>query len=144
MALINNLREYERLALFKLGRYVGMKGPGTVWVWPILQQSLRIDLREFEFESTSETYVTKDLRDVAIDFQGYARVVDAEKAATEVENYQGGCRAVAVDTMRQLIGDLDRDDIRPNDLQAQVQARLSEQARRWDVEVRAVEIRRVR
>src|SRR3990170_5785044 len=104
MAIINFVRDYERLAKFQLGRYVGMKGPGLVWVIPVLQSASKVDLREVFFDVPPQTNITKDNAGVDVDFVVYMRVMDPEKTVLEVADFMGAARQMATTTLRAVIG----------------------------------------
>lgn len=69
------VRDYERLVLFRLGRFVGQRGPGLVWLWPILDQAVKANLREDFLEIPSQTCITQDNAPIDIDFLDRKSVV---------------------------------------------------------------------
>ena len=75
MAILNMVRDYERIAKFQLGRYVGMKGPGLVWVIPIIQAGTKVDTREQYFDVPPQRNITRDNAGVDVDFVVYLRVM---------------------------------------------------------------------
>ena len=145
MAIINIVREYERLAKFKLGKYVGIKGPGLVIVIPILHQMKKVDMREIFFDVPPQSNITKDNANVDVDFVVYMRVQDPEKTVLEVVNFVGAARQLAMTTLRAVIGDMNLDDVlsRREQINSGMQAKLDEVTNRWGVKVTAVEIREI-
>ena len=145
MAIINFIRDYERVAKFQLGRYVGLKGPGVVIVIPIIHSMMKVDLREIFFDVPPQTNITKDNANVDVDFVVYMRVVDPEKTVLEVVNFVGAARQLAMTTLRAVIGDMALDDVlsRREEINQGMQSKLDEVTNRWGVKVTAVEIREI-
>jgi regulator of protease activity HflC (stomatin/prohibitin superfamily) len=145
MPIINFVRDYERLAKFQLGRFVGMKGPGLVWVIPIIQSASKVDLREIFFDVPPQTNITKDNANVDVDFVVYMRVLDPQKTVLEVQDFFGAARQLATTTLRAVIGEMDLDEVlsRRDDINAAMQVKLDDVTNRWGVKVTAVEIREI-
>ena len=145
MAIINMVRDYERVAKFQLGRYVGMKGPGLVWIIPIIQAGTKVDTREQYFDVPPQRNITSDNAGVDVDFVVYLRVMDPERTVLEVRDYLGAARQLATTTLRAVIGELTLDEVlsRRDDINDQMQVKLDEVTNRWGVKVTAVEIREV-
>jgi len=145
MAIINFVRDYERIAKFQLGRYVGMKGPGLVWIIPGIQQGRKIDLRERVRDVPPLRNITRDNAGVDVDFVYYLRVEDPEKAVLEVQDFESASRQLAMTTLRAVIGDLTLDDVlsRRDEINTAMQVKLDEVTNRWGVKVMAVEIREI-
>jgi len=146
MPIINFVRDYERFAKFQLGRFVGMKGPGVVWIIPIFQAATRVDLRETYFDVPPQTNITRDNAHVDVDFVIYMRVTDAQKAVLEVADVDGAARQLATTTLRAVIGEMDLDEAlsRRDDINAEMQEKLDTVTDRWGIKVTAVEIREIR
>ena len=145
MAIINMVRDYERVAKFQLGRYVGMKGPGLVWIIPIIQAGTKVDTREQYFDVPPQRNITADNAGVDVDFVVYLRVMDPERTVLEVRDYLGAARQLATTTLRAVIGELTLDEVlsRRDDINDQMQVKLDEVTNRWGVKVTAVEIREI-
>ena len=145
MAIINFVRDYERIAKFQLGRYVGMKGPGLVWIIPGIQQGRKIDMRERVRDVPPLRNITRDNAGVDVDFVYYLRVEDPEKAVLEVQDFESASRQLAMTTLRAVIGDLTLDDVlsRRDEINTAMQVKLDEVTNRWGVKVMAVEIREI-
>ena len=145
MAILNMVRDYESIAKFQLGRYVGMKGPGLVWIIPIIQAGTKVDMREQYFDVPPQRNITADNAGVDVDFVVYLRVVDPERTVLEVRDYLGAARQLATTTLRAVIGELSLDEVlsRRDDINDQMQVKLDDVTNRWGVKVTAVEIREI-
>src|SRR6266508_3864819 len=102
MAVINFIRDYQRLARFRFGRFEGMRGPGVVFKLPIVHKIVRVDLRTEVLDIPKQTNITKDNASIDIDFLVYMRVDvnSAEKAVLEVEDYRVAVMGLATTTLR--------------------------------------------
>ena len=139
MAIINFVRDYERVARFKLGKFEGMMGPGIVIALPIIHQIQKIDTRVTVLDIPRQTNITKDNAPIEIDFLVYLRVVleNSQRAVLEVENYTAAVVGLATTTLRAVIGDIPLDEVlsqrdRINEL---IRSRLddeTEQTTIWD------------
>lgn len=145
MAIINFVRDYERVAKFQLGRYVGMKGPGLVWIIPIIQSGNKVDMREQYFDVPPQRNITRDNAGVDVDFVVYLRVMDPERTVLEVRDYLGAARQLATTTLRAVLGEMILDDVlsRRDEINDTMQVKLDEVTNRWGVKVTAVEIREI-
>ena len=102
---IRIVRDYERLVLFRLGRFVGERGPGLVWLWPIIDQASKVTLREDFLEIPSQTCITQDNAPIDIDFLIYWKVVDPGLSVIKVRDFAGASQGIATTTHRAVIGD---------------------------------------
>ena len=145
MAVINFIRDYEKLAKFQLGRYQGLRGPGLVFVIPFLQSAVKVDQREIFFDVLPQTNITKDNANVDVDFVIYMRVMEPEKVVLEIQDVLGATRQLATTTLRAVIGEMDLDEVlsRRDYINATMQVKLDEVTNRWGVKVTAVEIREI-
>jgi regulator of protease activity HflC (stomatin/prohibitin superfamily) len=143
---INIVRQYERLVIFTLGRVSnGSAGPGLVLLVPIIQQPVRVDLREFYIEVPQQTCITKDNAPISIDFLVYSKVFDPEQSVTAVTSFQGASQALAATTLRAVIGDIPLDDVlaKREEINHTLRAKLDEVTERWGVKITSVEIREI-
>jgi regulator of protease activity HflC (stomatin/prohibitin superfamily) len=147
MAIINFVRDYERLARFRFGRFEGMKGPGLIVAIPILHQVERVDCRVEVLDIPQQTNITKDNAPIGIDFLVYMRVDinQAEKAVLEVENYRAAVVGLATTTLRAVIGDINLDEVlsQRDRINEQIRTRLDQETHRWAIKVTNVEIREI-
>ena len=147
MAIINFIKDYERVARFRLGKFEGMMGPGIVIAIPIVHSIQKIDTRVTVLDIPRQANITKDNASIEIDFLVYLRVVleDAHKAILEVEDYTAAVVGLATTTLRAVIGDITLDDVlsqrdRINEL---IRTRLDGETERWGIKVTNVEIREI-
>jgi len=138
--------EYERLVVFRLGRMIGVKGPGLVLLVPIIDTAQRVDLREFVIDIPPQTCITKDNAPVDIDLLVYLKVFDPVKAVTAVSNYVTASTGIAVTTLRAIVGDLLLDDVlaRREYINSTLRAKLDEVTDRWGIKVTSVEIKEIK
>ena len=143
--LLNFVKDYERIARFRFGRFEGMKGPGIVIAIPVVHAKVPVDTRTEVLDIPRQTNITKDNAPIDIDFLVYMRVDvnEAEKAVLEVEDYHSAVVGLATTTLRAVIGDIPLDDVlsqrdRINEL---IRSRLDQETSRWGIKVTNVEIR---
>src|SRR5215212_1138031 len=139
------VREYERLVVFRLGRVMGAKGPGLVLLIPVIDQPVRVDLREQFIAVPHQTCITRDNAPVSIDFLIYMYVVDTVSSVVQVQNYVGAAQGIATTTLRAVIGDIALDEVLANREQINLllRGKLDEVTERWGVKVTTVEIREI-
>src|ERR1041385_3552376 len=99
------VREYQRIVLFRLGRCVGTRGPGIVFLIPIVDRPNWVDLREFYLEIPRQDSITKDNAPIAIDFITYFKVSDPVSSVVQVSNFEGAAQNIAATSLRAVIGD---------------------------------------
>jgi regulator of protease activity HflC (stomatin/prohibitin superfamily) len=147
MAIINFLKNYQRVARFKWGNFEGMRGPGPVWLIPVMHSGTRLDLRTEVIDIPRQTNITRDNAPIDIDFLIYLRVMteSADRAVLEVENYRAAVIGLATTTLRAVIGDISLDDVlsqreRINNV---LREKLDSETERWGIKVTNVEIREI-
>ncbi len=104
------VREYQRLVVFRLGRSFGPKGPGIVYLIPIIDKAVWVDLREAFLEIPAQTCITKDNAPISIDFLIYWKVFDPQRTLIQVGNFATAAQGIATTGLRAVIGDLSLDD----------------------------------
>ncbi len=139
------VRDYERLVVFRLGRFVGQRGPGLVWLWPIIDQAVKANLREDFLEIPSQTCITQDNAPIDIDFLIYWKVVDPGLSVLKVRDFAGASQGIATTTLRAVIGDIPLDDVlaKREQINQILRTKLDEVTERWGVKVTGVEIREI-
>ncbi|HEY7452065.1 MAG TPA: SPFH domain-containing protein [Candidatus Limnocylindria bacterium] len=144
-SIVNIVREYERLVVFFLGRLQGAKGPGVVLLIPIIQQAVKVDLREFFLEVPQQTCITKDNAPINIDFLVYSKVFEPSTSVTAITDFRGASQALAATTLRAVIGDIPLDDVlaKREEINNILRTKLDEVTHRWGVKVTSVEIREI-
>jgi regulator of protease activity HflC (stomatin/prohibitin superfamily) len=145
-ATIKIIREYERLVVFRLGRLIGAKGPGVVFIFPIVNRFNKIDLRERYLEVPHQTCITKDNAPTDIDFLIYYKVTEATQSVVQVQNFEGASIGIATTTLRAVVGDIPLDELlaKREQINQVLRTKLDEVTERWGIKVTNVEIREIR
>ncbi len=141
------VNEYDRLVVFRFGRTgeTLVKGPGLVFLIPVVDRPVRIDLREQFIEVPSQTTITKDNAPINVDFLIYWRIVDPLRSIVNVAYFAGALQGIATTTLRAVIGDILLDDVlsKRDQINEMLRAKLDEQTERWGGKVTTVEIREI-
>jgi len=145
VSIFRILREYERGVIFTLGRYTGTKGPGLIIVIPFVQQMVRVDLRTIVHDVPSQDVISKDNVSVKVNAVLYYRVIDAEKAVIQVEDYSAATSQLAQTTLRSVLGKHDLDTMlgERDKLNDDLHGILDENTDIWGIKVANVEIKHV-
>jgi regulator of protease activity HflC (stomatin/prohibitin superfamily) len=144
-ASVRVLREYERGVIFRLGRLIDMKGPGLILLIPIIDRMVRVGLRTVTLNIPPQDVITRDNVTARVNAVAYFRVVDANRAVVEVENFLQATSQIAQTTLRSVLGKADLDTLlaereRLND---DLQTIIDQQTEPWGVKVTTVEIKDV-
>jgi regulator of protease activity HflC (stomatin/prohibitin superfamily) len=139
------IREYQRIVLFRLGRAIGVRGPGIAFINPVTDRTTLVDLREQFLEIPHQTAITKDNAPISIDFIIFYKVVDPSMSVLTVQNFAGAALNLAATTLRSVVGDMALDDVlsKREDMNASLRVRLDDVTERWGVKVTSVEVREV-
>ncbi|MDP3118316.1 MAG: slipin family protein [Phenylobacterium sp.] len=139
------MREYERAVVFTLGRFTGVKGPGLILLIPIVQQMVKVDLRTIVLDVPSQDLISRDNVSVKVSAVLYFRVIDADRAVIQVENYMDATSQLAQTTLRSVLGKHDLDDMlaERDKLNQDIRAILDSQTEDWGIKVANVEIKHV-
>jgi regulator of protease activity HflC (stomatin/prohibitin superfamily) len=139
------LREYERGVIFRLGRLIAQKGPGLILLIPIVDQMVRIDLRTITLNVPPQEVITKDNVTVRVNAVAYFRVVDSNKAVTEIENFLLATSQIAQTTLRSVLGKAELDSLlgERERLNIELQQIIDEQTEPWGIKVSTVEVKDV-
>jgi len=137
--------EYQRLVVFRMGRCVGEKGPGIVFLIPVVDRASRVDLREQVREIPHQTAITKDNAGISVDFLWYYKVLDPTESVLQVSNFEAAAQGMATTTLRAVIGGIPLDDVlsEREHINTMLRTRLDEVTERWGVKVTNVEIREI-
>ncbi len=143
-SIMRVVREYERLIVFRWGRYLGTLGPGIVFLWPG-DQAIDVDLREQFLEIPRQTSITKDNAPINIDFLIYWKVVDPKSSVLKVGDFKRASVGLATTTLRAVIGDIPLDDVlaKREQINNVLRTKLDEVTERWGVKITNVEIREI-
>ncbi len=144
-AAIRVVREYERGVIFRLGRLIGAKGPGILFLIPLIDRMVKVDLRTITLDVPSQEIITKDNVTVRVNAVVYFRIIDPERAIVEVENYLAATSMIAQTTLRSIIGQAELDELlaEREKLNEKLQEVIDQQTDPWGVKVTAVEIKDV-
>jgi regulator of protease activity HflC (stomatin/prohibitin superfamily) len=142
---IRVVREYERGVVFRLGRLIGAKGPGIIFLIPLVDRMVKVDLRTVTLDVPSQEIITRDNVTVRVNAVVYFRIIDPEKAIVEVENYLAATSMIAQTTLRSVIGQAELDELlaEREKLNERLQSVIDQQTDPWGVKVTAVEIKDV-
>ncbi|MCY0868614.1 MAG: slipin family protein [Desulfurococcus sp.] len=144
-ASIKIIREYERVVVFRLGRLVGAKGPGLIFVIPFIDQVSKIDLRIVTVDVPSQEVITKDNVSVKVDAVIYYRVIDPIAAVTKVANYHYSVSLLGQTVLRDVLGQSELDDLleKREELNKKITGILDELTMPWGIKVSSVTIKSV-
>lgn len=142
---IRIVQEYERLVVFRLGRFVGERGPGLVLLIPFIERGVKVDLREQVREIPRQTSITLDNAPIEIDFLWFYKVVEAQQSVLQVGNFERASEGIATTTLRSVIGGIPLDDVlsQRDHINQLLRVKLDEVTERWGVKVTNVEIREI-
>ena len=142
---IKIMAEYQRIVIFRLGRLLGIKGPGLVFVIPIIDSTIRLDLRTRVIDVPKQRVITKDNVTVDVDAVVYYRITDPEKAVVEVQRYEVATSLLAQTTLRDILGTQSLDDLlsKREELNKSLQTIIDQGTDPWGIKVSAVTIRDV-
>src|SRR6059036_3984409 len=142
---IKVLREYERGVIFRLGRSIGMKGPGLIFLFPIVDKMVKIPLRTVAMDVPPQDVITRDNVSVKVNAVIYFRVLDATRAVLEVENYLYATSQIAQTTLRSTLGQSDLDELlsKREKINQELQAVIDRHTEPWGIKVSTVEVKNV-
>ncbi|MGF1506782.1 MAG: slipin family protein [Anaerolineae bacterium] len=139
------VQEYERAVIFRLGRAIGVRGPGLFFIIPYLDRMIKVDLRVVTLDVPSQEAITNDNVTIRVNAVAYYRVMDPMKAVIEVEDHRRATMQIAQTSLRRVIGEAEMDELlaereRINDKLAQI---IDEATEPWGVKVSIVEVKDV-
>ena len=142
---IRILKEYERGVIFRLGRCIGIRGPGLILLIPVLEQMTTVSLRTVATEIPAQDVVTKDNVTIRVTAVVYSKVVDPQKAIIEVERYAYALTQLAQTALRAVIGQHCLDEVLGEQarLQESLGAALATQTGKWGVKIDHVEMKNI-
>ncbi len=142
---IRVLNEYERGVVFRLGRFVGTKGPGLIILIPLVDKMVRVSLRTIVLDVPPQDIITKDNVSLEVNAVVYFRVLAPEKAVIDVENYMFATSQLSQTTLRSVLGQLDLDDLlsKREDINQDLQEIIDRQTDPWGIKVSLVEVKHV-
>jgi regulator of protease activity HflC (stomatin/prohibitin superfamily) len=139
------LPEYERGVLFRLGRLVGVRGPGLFFIIPGVDKMVRVSLRTVVFDVPAQDVITRDNVTVKVSAVVYFRVMDADKAIVEVENYLYATSQLAQTTLRSILGQVELDELlaQRDKINRELQEILDRHTGPWGVKIANVEVKNI-
>jgi len=139
------MAEYQRIVIFRLGRLLGLKGPGLVFVVPVIDKVIKLDLRTRVIDVPKQRVITKDNVTVDVDAVVYFRITDPEKAVVEVQRYDVATSLLAQTTLRDVLGQQSLDELlsKRDELNKSLQSIIDTGTDPWGIKVSAVTIRDV-
>jgi regulator of protease activity HflC (stomatin/prohibitin superfamily) len=139
------LREYQRGVIFQLGRYAGVKGPGLIFLVPVIQQMVRVDLRIIVLDVPPQDVITRDNVSVKVNAVVYFRVVEPEKAIIQVADFLSATSQLGQTTLRAVLGRHELDTLlaERDKLNVDIQHAIDMQTDAWGIKVSIVEIKHV-
>jgi regulator of protease activity HflC (stomatin/prohibitin superfamily) len=142
---IKIIPEYQRLVVFRLGRCIGSKGPGFIFLIPIVDKGIRVDLREQIREIPHQTAITSDNAGISLDFIWYYKVLDPVESVLQVGSFESAAQGMATTTLRAVVGGIELDQVLTDreHINYLLRTRLDEVTERWGVKVTNVEIREI-
>jgi len=143
--MVRILREYERGVIFRLGKLVGAKGPGLIFLIPLVDKMVKMDLRVVTIDVQKQEVMTKDNVPATVDAVIYFRVVDPEAAVVKVENFLMATSLIAQTTLRSVLGQGDLDELlaQRDKINLKLQEIIDKHTDPWGVKVVSVELRDV-
>jgi regulator of protease activity HflC (stomatin/prohibitin superfamily) len=142
---IQIVKEYERVVIFRLGRFSGVKGPGIFIIIPIIDTVVKVDLRVVTIDVPKQGVITHDNVTVDVDAVVYYKVIKPESAITEVENYKYATAMLSQTTLRDVIGQMELDEVLSSreNVNKDIQEILDASTDPWGIKVTAVTLRDV-
>jgi regulator of protease activity HflC (stomatin/prohibitin superfamily) len=142
---IRILREYERGVVFRLGRLIGVKGPGLIILIPLIDKMVKVSLRTVVMDVPPQDIITKDNVSLKVNAVVYFRVVQPEKAIVEVENFLFATSQLSQTTLRSVIGQSELDDLlaEREKINLQLQKIIDHQTEPWGIKISNVEVKHI-
>ena len=139
------LREYERGVVFRLGRMVGVHGPGLIWLWPFIERMVKVSLRTVVMDVPPQDIITQDNVSLKVNAVVYFRVMQPEKAIVEVENYLFATSQLSQTTLRSVLGQSELDDLlsQRDKINQKLQQIIDSHTEPWGVKVSNVEVKQI-
>ena len=142
---IRILREYERGVIFRLGRLIAMKGPGLIFLIPIVDKIVKVSLRTVVLDVPPQDVITKDNVSIKVNAVVYFRVVQPDKAIVEVENFLFATSQLSQTTLRSILGQSELDELlsERDKINAELQKMIDHQTEPWGIKVSNVEVKHI-
>ncbi len=145
MSIFRVLKEYERGVIFRLGRFHKVKGPGLIILWPVIDKMTKVDLRLIALDVPSQDIITRDNVSVKVNAVVYFKVLDAENAVIQVEDYYYATGQLSQTSLRSVLGGVELDELlsEREKINHELQELLDKRTDPWGIKVSNVEIKHV-
>jgi len=142
---IRILNEYERAVIFRLGRIIDVKGPGLIILIPVVDKMVKVDMRTITMDVPPQDVITRDNVSIKVNAVVYFRVIDANAAVTDVENYLYATSQLAQTTLRSVCGQVELDEIlsQREKINMHLQEILDRSTDSWGIKVSLVEVKQI-
>lgn len=142
---IRVLKEYERGVIFRLGRLVGGKGPGLIFLIPLIDRMVKVSLRTVVMDVPPQDVITKDNVSVQVNAVLYFRVINPEKSIVEVENFLFATSQLSQTTLRSIVGQVELDELlmARDKINARLQEIIDQHSDPWGIKVSLVEVKHI-
>ena len=142
---IRIMNEYERAVIFRLGRIIDMKGPGLIILIPVIDKMVKVDMRIITMDVPAQDVITRDNVSIKVNAVVYFRVMDANSAVTEVENFLYATSQLAQTTLRSVCGQVELDEIlsEREKINLHLQEILDRSTDPWGIKVTLVEVKHI-
>lgn len=139
------ITQYERAVVFRMGKYTGIKGPGLIYIIPLIERMMKVSLRTVTMEIPSQKIITKDNVSIDIAAVAYYKISSADKAVLEIENVYNAINQISQTTVRNVIGQFSLDELlsHTTDINNKIKDVIDKHTEPWGVQVSAVEIKDV-
>ncbi len=137
------IKQYERSVIFRLGKYQGIRGPGLIYIIPIIERMVKVSLRIVTMEIPSQRIMTKDNVSIDITAVAYYKIINVDKSVLEIENVHSAVNQISQTTVRNVIGQFSLDQLlsHTSDINTQIKNVIDKHTEPWGVQVTAVEIK---
>ena len=142
---IKILREYERAVVFRLGRLIGVKGPGLILLIPVIDKMVKVSLRTVVMDVPAQDVITKDNVSIKVNAVVYFRVIQPDKAIVEVENYLFATSQLSQTTLRSILGQSELDELlsQREKINIELAKIIDHQTEPWGIKVSTVEVKHI-
>ena len=143
--VVKILNEYERGVVFRLGRLIAAKGPGIIFLIPIIDKIQKVSLRLVTLDVPSQDVITRDNVSIKVNAVVYYRIMDPNHAVVEVENYSYATSQLAQTTLRSVCGQAELDELlaEREKISVRLQEILDKDTDPWGIKVSTVEIKNI-
>jgi regulator of protease activity HflC (stomatin/prohibitin superfamily) len=142
---IRVLKEYERAVVFRLGRAIGAKGPGIIFLIPLVDRMIKVDLRTITLDVPPQDVITRDNVSMKVNAVIYFRVIDPMRAIIAVEKYLYATSQLAQVTLRTVLGEVELDDLlaKRENINERLQTILDHETEAWGIKVSSVQVKHI-